>query len=141
MKPMNVATAPRPARARTPSPLANNGDAISTSPTARSTKPKIWRLRELAEVSASVSRNAASGGTREARTAGAMLATTVTTMPMITDQITELDSTTSPLLGSASPPAPSAAINPAATKPPRTTPIADAITPMNSASTVIERST
>src|SRR5581483_2975992 len=79
--PTIVRRAPNPARANVPLPLLSTATSTMATPTAPMANPTTTRAGDTRGVSAPASRRAATGRTRDERTAGAAPATSVTTTP------------------------------------------------------------
>ena len=131
--PTSMARAPSPARAIAPS-SSDDADTTVAAPAAAITKPAIARVRDAAERSMATSRSAASGATRDALSAGETLATSVVSTPTRPATMIVPVVTTRPAVGSASPAPAINAFNPAARPRPTPNPMAEATTPMISAS-------
>ena len=94
-----------------------------------------------AERSSATSRSAAIGGTFDARTAGIVAETRVTTIPTARDTTTVLGRTTMPSLGNSMPTEASIALSPAATPMPASSPSPEAMRPTTPASRMTARIT
>ncbi len=140
-------------RARTPptsssatravlTPLANIPAVSAASDATRTTAPVLaeW-ASNLDAGSTEPSRTAAIGGTRVARLAGTMLASSVTPVPTISDVVIVCDAITVPPSGRSTPSAPNRATSPLAMPTPVTMPIADAPRPIIRPSSRTERMT
>ena len=124
--PAAVSRAPRPARPRAPldAPVTT-----ATTPPASITEPATRRHRDDAERSTATSRSAASGATREARTAGASDASSVIRIPTSGAMTSVVVRIVRPPAGSANPNASNSAFRPWASAKPRPRPAAEATTP------------
>ena len=114
---------------------------VRAMPAPVTTAPATARRREVADRSTATSRSAARGATREARTAGARLATSVTTTPTARAIATVLVSRASGEAGVVSPMASIRASRPRASPMPAAMPPTEASRPTASASAVTEPST
>ena len=107
-------------------------------PAAAMRVPATARTTEVAERSTATSRSAASGATRDALSAGVMLATSVVTTPTAAAMTIVSTPRTSPAVGRSRPAPPIRASSPVARPSPTPMPIAEATIPMASASPVTD---
>ena len=128
MRPANVSSAPRAAR---PSAVPDAPATVSATPAAAVSRPAIARRPDDVVPVVAVSRIAARGGTRDARTAGTTLAGMVTSTPTANASTSRDASTVSDDAGSPSPPATSRDRSPAASPVPTTSPQRDARPPIS----------
>ena len=124
--PAAVSSAPRPAR---PSAPLDAPVTTATTPPASINEPATRRHRDDAERSTATSRSAASGATREARTAGASDASSVIRIPTSGAMTSVVVLIVRPPAGSANPNASNSAFKPWASAKPRPRPTAEATTP------------
>ena len=143
--PKKTASAPTPIQISTgfvPRPGANSAYTSDVKPTTiRKAEPGVRKRARRDSGSVAPSRTAAIGGTRVARIAGRMLATTVTTIPTISETTTVRDAKTRPLFGSVKPTALKSPTSPFARARPRKRPAVAASVPTTTDSRRIDQST
>ena len=120
----------------------NRPAAIEASDRPVTISPRAGpRSGPAAVVAEEPSRTAEIGGTRVARRAGTMLATSVTSVPVSIATITVREATTVPVFGSSTPMAANSAVMPWAMPRPSTSPRTEATMPTTRPSTTTERMT
>ena len=114
---------------------------IAPAPSNIATTPIITRRLTLPTFSSAVSRNAASGGTRPARSAGSIAERTVTTVPTMIVVTIRFGWIVRPFVGISMPNALSNELNPRDSPIPDKNPSADPSKPIINASTIIATTT
>ncbi len=102
-RPIRLATAPRPVHRSSDSPPTSAPVSTPAAPRPRIARPATARPRDVPLRSTEASRRAASGATREARTAGPTAAVTVAIVPTSSPATTVPAVTTVPPAGSEPP--------------------------------------
>ena len=137
--PMNMPAAPTPIQASPGERTPNSPSSIAATPSATSTTAAALRRRRSRGVATTApSRRPVTGGTRVARSAGSMAATTVSTVPSTSPRITVRGVTTVPVAGRSISIASNSALITRAKPIPASTPTADASSPVTNASVTTE---